>query len=215
MAIRVVMVDDHKLIREGLRALLEKEPGMEVIAEAENGRTAVDLAVKFKPNIVIMDASMSDLNGIEATKQIISAVPQVKVLALSMYSDRRFVMGMLSSGASGYILKDCAFEELIDAIQRVMSGQIYLSPSITTIVIKDYVGRLAAPEEDDANVLTTREREVLQLLSEGKTTKQIASLLYVSTKTVETYRQQIMKKLNIHSVAELTKYAIREGLTAL
>ncbi|HAR62062.1 MAG: DNA-binding response regulator [Candidatus Margulisiibacteriota bacterium] len=215
MKIKILMVDDHKIMREGLRALLEKESEMEVISEAENGRSAVDLAAKLKPNLVIMDASMADLNGIEATRQIIANSPAIKVLGLSMYSDRRFVTGMLSAGASGYILKDCAFEELITAIHTVFANQIYLSPGITTIVIKDYVGRLSAPEDPESPVLTTREREVLQLLAEGKTTKQIATLLYVSTKTIETYRQQIMKKLNIHSVAELTKYAIREGLTSL
>jgi len=214
MSIRILLADDHKIVREGLRALLEKQPGMEVIAEAEDGRTTVRLARELSPDVVIMDVAMPDLNGIGATDQIIAEAPDVKVVALSMHSDRRFVMEMFKAGASGYLLKDCAFEELARAVRAVAAGQTYLSPGIAGVVIKDYVRRLS--ETNSAfSILTSREHEVLQLLAEGKSTKQIASRLHVSVKTVETHRRHIMEKLDIHSVAELTKYAIREGLTPL
>lgn len=215
MSIRIIIADDHRLVREGLRSLLEKQPDMEVIAEAEDGRTMLKLAQEMLPNIAIMDVAMPDLNGIEATHQIIDIVPGVKVLALSMYSDRRLVAGMLSAGASGYLLKDCAFEELVQAVRTVVAGQIYLSPTITQIVARNYIERLEKMDSSAFALLTTREREVLQLLAEGKTVKEIAYHLNLSAKTIETYRQQIMDKLYIHSIAELTKYAIREGLTSL
>jgi DNA-binding NarL/FixJ family response regulator len=218
MGIRILLADDHKIVRTGLRTLLEKQEGMEVIAEARDGRMASQLAKDMMPDIIIMDIGMPDLNGIEATRRITSEVPGAKVIALSMHSDRRFVTRMLEAGASGYLLKDCAFEELAQAIQAVMSDQVYLSPDITGGVIGDYLRQLSAREGSSAslfNLLTPREREVLQPLAEGKTTKQIAALLHVSAKTIETHRSQIMEKLNIHSVAELTKYAIREGITTL
>ena len=215
MNTKILLADDHKIIREGLRALLEKEPDMEVVGEAQDGITTVRLAKKFLPNIVIMDIGMRDMNGIDATRQIISETQGVKVIALSMHSDRRFVLQMLKAGASGYLLKDSAFEELASAIKTVMAGQPYLSPKITDVVIKEYIVSLPKNEESVFTKITTREREVLQLLAEGKATKQIAAFLNVSVKTIETHRQQIMEKLDIHSVAELTKYAIREGLTSL
>ena len=215
MSIRIIIADDHRLVREGLRSLLEKQPDMEVIAEAEDGRTMLKLAQEMLPNIAIMDVAMPDLNGIEATHQIIDIAPGVKVLALSMYSDRRLVAGMLSAGASGYLLKDCAFEELVQAVRTVVAGQIYLSPTIAQIVARNYIERLEKMDSSAFALLTTREREVLQLLAEGKTVKEIAYHLNLSAKTIETYRQQIMGKLYIHSIAELTKYAIREGLTSL
>jgi len=195
--------------------LLEKQHDMEVIAEAENGRTTVQLVEELLPDVVIMDIVMPDLNGVEATRQIIAKAPGVKVVALSMYSDRRFIIEMLKAGASGYLLKYCAFEELVNAIKSVVANQIYLSPKITDIVIKNFVRNLTKADFSVSSVLTKREREVLQLVAEGKTTKQIASALNVSTKTIEVYRQQIMDKLDIRSVAELTKYAIREGMTSL
>ncbi len=214
MAIRILLADDHKIVRQGLRTLLEKEPDMEVVAEAEEGRMAVRLARKLAPQVVIMDVGMPDLNGIEATRQVLADTPGLKVIALSMHSDRRFVVNMLKAGASGYLLKDSAFEELAAAIRVVMLNKTYLSPGVSDIVIKDYV---QGPREDSSvfSVLTPREREVLQLMAEGKSTKQIADRLHVSIKTIETHRQQIMTKLGIHSVAELTKYAVREGLSSL
>jgi len=213
--IRILLADDHKIMREGLRSLLEKESDLEVVAEAENGRRAVQLTLKFKPHIVIMDISMPDLNGIEATRQIIGELPDVKIICLSMHSDRRFVAGILKAGASGYLLKDCAFEELVYAVRTVVANRTYLSPAIADIVVEDYLRQLSRPDSSVSSVLTPREREVLQLLAEGWSTKQIASHLHVSFKTIETHRRQIMDKLGVHSIAELTKYAVREGLTSL
>jgi two-component system response regulator NreC len=214
MAIRILLADDHKIVRQGLRTLLQKEPDMEVVAEAEDGRASLKLAQQLSPQVVIMDVGMPDLNGIEATRQVLADSPGIKVIALSMHSDRRFVVNMLKAGASGYLLKDSAFEELAAAIRAVMANKTYLSPGVSDVVIKDYI---SGPKLDSSafSVLTAREREVLQLMAEGKSTKQIADRLIVSVKTIETHRQQIMNKLNIHSVAELTKYAIREGLSSL
>ncbi len=214
MSIRILLADDHKIMRDGLRSLLEKQSDMEVVAEAENGRTTVQLAQKLLPDVVIMDIAMPDLNGIEATRQIIATAPSVKVLALSMHSNRAFVTGMLSAGASGYLLKDSAFEELARAIRVIVMNQTYLGLGITKAVVKDYVRHLSATDPSVPH-LSPKEREVLQLLAEGMTTKQIASRLYVSVKTIETHRQKIMEKLDIHNIAGLTKYAIREGLTHL
>ena len=215
MSIRILLADDHKITREGLRSLLEKEQDMDVVAEAENGRTAVRLAHKLLPNMVIMDVTMPDLNGVEAARQIVGRVPNVKIIALSMHSDSLFVTEMLRSGASGYLLKDCAFNELALAIRAVASGKTYLSPSISGVVVEDYLHRLTKTNSSSSEILTDREREVLQLMAEGKSTKQIALKLSISVKTVETHRRQIMNKLDIHTVAELTKYAIRKGLTSL
>ncbi len=215
MSIRILLIDDHKIVREGLRSLLEKEPDIEVIADAEDGRTALELVEEMKPNVVIMDVAMPDLNGIETTRQIIAKALGVKVIALSMYSDRRFIMGILSAGASAYLTKDCAFTELAQAIRAVVTGRTYLSPTIVDIIVKDYFHHLKQTNVTAYSVLSSREREVLQLLSEGRKVKDIASYLYLSVKTIETHRQQIMKKLNIHTVAGLTKYAIREGLSSL
>jgi DNA-binding NarL/FixJ family response regulator len=215
MSIKVFLADDHQMVREGLRTLLEKQPGMEVVGEAKTGREAVQLVQELLPHVVIMDIGMPDLNGIEATRQIVAKTQSVKVIALSMHSDRRFVVEMLKAGASGYLLKDSAFNELAQAIRAVVADRIYLSPKIADLVIKDYIRFSPKTEFSIFSLLTPRERQVLQLLSEGKTTKEIASDLQISVKTVETYRQQIMEKLNIHNIAELTKYAIREGLTSL
>jgi DNA-binding NarL/FixJ family response regulator len=162
-----------------------------------------------------MDVTMPDLNGIEATRQILAGLPSIKVIALSMHSDNLFVSEMLKSGASGYLLKDCAFEELARAIHVVVDGKTYLSPAISEVVVDDYLHHLTRTEPPDSKVLTGREREVLQLIAEGNSTKQVALKLHVSVKTVETHRRQIMGKLKIHTIAELTKYAIRQGLTSL
>ncbi len=214
MTIRILLADDHKIMRAGLCSLLDRQPEMEVVAEAENGRQAVQLAVEHRPDVVIMDVSMPELNGIEATRQIIAAVPETRIIALSMYSDKRFVVGMLQAGAAGFLLKDCASQDLARAINAVAAGKNYLSPEIAGVMIEDYVHRFTVADAT-TQVLTAREREVLQLIAEGWATREIAARLYVSVKTVETHRRKIMKKLDIHSVADLTKYAIREGLTSL
>ena len=215
MSIKVLLVDDHAIIREGLRSLLEKQPDLEVVADADDGRRAIELVRELSPDVVIMDVTMPRLGGIEATRQITGEFPAVKVIALSIHSRRRFVADMLSAGASGYILKECLFDELVQAIRAVSEGGRYLSPRITDVVVDDYVKRLSSGDESPLRSLTGREREVLQLVAEGKSTKEISMELHVSTKTIEANRRQIMEKLDIQSVAELTKYAIREGLTSL
>jgi len=202
-------------VREGLRSLLEKEPDIDLVGEAEDGRSTLELASRLKPQVVVMDISMPDLNGIDATRKLLEKLPGVKVLALSMHTDQRFIEGMLRAGATGYLPKDCASEELVRAIRTVLSNQTYLSPSIADIVRRDYLSQRREADISVSGVLTEREREVLQLMAEGKNTKEIASRLQVSVKTIETFRQHIMQKLDLHSVAELTKYAIREGLTSL
>ncbi len=215
MCLRIILADDHSIMREGLCYLLEKQPGMEVIAEAENGRRTVKLCRELKPDVVVIDIAMPDMNGIEATRQIVNESPNIKVIALSMHSNRKFVREMLSAGASGYLLKDSAFEELSKALDTVGNNQTYLSPEIADAVVKDYLGYIENDNSAASSILRHREREVLQLIAEGKTTKQIASSLYISEKTVATHRKQIMDKLSFNSIAELTKYAIREGLTSL
>jgi two-component system response regulator NreC len=215
MSVRIILAEDHRITREGLVNLLKERSDMEVVGEAENGREAVKLASELSPDLVIMDVTMPDLNGIDATRIITSGSNNTKVIALSMYSDKQFVQGMIQAGASGYLLKDCAFEELVSAIQAVIQGDTYLSPGIAGIVVRDYLNKLTTDRSSADTVLTTREREVLQLIAEGNSTKEIASRLSVSVKTVETHRRQIMEKLGIFSIAELTKYAIREGLTSL
>ncbi|MGD0596735.1 MAG: response regulator transcription factor [Sedimentisphaerales bacterium] len=215
MPTRVLLVDDHAIIRQGLSSLLEKESDIEVVGSVENGREAVDIARELAPDLVIMDISMPNLNGIDATRKIIGEMGNVKVIALSIHSSQHFVAEMLKAGASGYILKECLFDELVEAIKTVLNGGTYLSPKITGVVIDDYVKRLSTQYQPEGPVLTEREREVLQFLSEGKSTKQIAAQLHVSAKTIESNRRNIMDKLGINSVAELTKYAVREGLTPL
>jgi DNA-binding NarL/FixJ family response regulator len=215
MSIRILLADDHQMLRDGLRSLLEKEPGMAVVAECANGREAVRLALELEPEIVIMDVSMPDLNGIEATRQIIAGAPRIKVVALSMHGDQRFVMEMLKAGASGYLLKDAAFEELAQAIREVLANRTYLCKEISEQVVGDYVRQLKQADGSAFSTLTTREREVLQLLAEGNSTAQMAERLHLSVKTIETHRQNLMEKLDIRNIADLTKYAIREGLTSL
>lgn len=216
MNIRLILADDHEMMREGLKSLIQKENGMEVVGEAENGKEAVQLATKAGAHVVVMDVAMSDLNGIEATRKIVGANPHMKVIALSGHANKEFVREMLTAGASAYVLKKRAYEELARAIREVMKGKKYLSPDIAQGVVDDYVELSSSISDNPAFiVLTDREREVLQQLAEGKSTKEMADALSVSVKTVETHRRNIMEKLNLHSVAELTKYAIREGVTSL
>ena len=215
MSIKILLADDHAIMRQGLRSLIEKQPDMEVVGEAEDGRKAIELVRELVPDIVIMDITMPDLNGVEATRKITGELPKVKVIALSINSNRRFVTDMLGAGATSYVLKECLFDELVQAIQAVAAGHSYLSSRITGIVVEDYVNRMATVADSPLASLTGREREVLQLVAEGVSTKQIALKLHVSTKTVEANRRQIMEKLDIHTVAELTRYAVREGLTPL
>ncbi len=202
-------------MRQGLRALLAAEPDLKVVAEADNGRTVLRQVQELSPDLVIMDISMPGLNGIEATRQIIADCPRIKVIALSMHSDSLFVTNMLKAGASGYLLKDCALGELVTAIRTVVGQKTYLSPGISDIVIKDLVSGKESSGGSAFHMLSPREREVLQLLSEGKNTQQIAEQLCVSIKTVESHRKQIIDKSGIRSIAELTKYALRQGLTTL
>ncbi|MDY0355442.1 MAG: response regulator transcription factor [Sedimentisphaerales bacterium] len=214
MSIRIIVADDHTIVRHGLTRLLQQESDVEVVAQAQNGHATVELARELSPDIIVMDVGMPDLNGIDATQQILRENPEIKVLALSMHSGRKFVVAMLKAGASGYLLKDCALEELTTALQTIMSGRIYLSPAITDIVVDSYVRQPAEAEKSAFSVLSQREREVLQLMAEGNTTKQIALHLHISPKTVEGHRLRLMSKLDIDNVAQLTKYAIQEGLTS-
>lgn len=214
MSIRILLADDHELVRAGFRSLLEKQPDMEVIGEARDGREAVRAARDQKPNVVVMDLAMPGLGGIEATRQIAADLPGVKVLCLSMHRDRRWVLPVLEAGGAGYLIKDSALEELAKAIRAVMAGQTYLSSAVAGAVVEAYrTGRSDAPAAA-ASLLTAREREVLQLVAEGHSNKDIASQLNLSPKTVGTYRERLMQKLDIHTVAGLVKYAIREGLTS-
>jgi two-component system response regulator NreC len=216
MNIRLVIADDHQMMREGLKALISKEPGMSVVGEAQNGEETVELTRKTTPHVAVIDVTMPDLNGIEATRKIIRDNPSVKVVGLSGHPDRHFVREMLKAGASAYILKQTAFDELIRAIHEVMAGRTYLSPEVTQGLVDSYVRSSPRKGENPAfATLTDREREALQLLAEGRSSKEIANKMGVSVKTIETHRRNIMEKLNLHSVAELTKYAIREGVTSL
>jgi DNA-binding NarL/FixJ family response regulator len=214
VGIKILLVDDHKIMREGLRSLLENQPGMQVIAEAVNGREAVRLARDKRPDVVIMDIDMPDLGGIEATRQMCAALPEVKVIGLSIHTEKHYVVNMLRAGASGFLSKDCPFDELVQAIKTVVANHTYLPPGIADIMIEDYIKEVPLLESSAFSVLTSREREVLQLIAEGWSTKEMASHLNVSAKTVDTHRRQIMDKLNLHSIADLTKYAVQEGLTS-
>ena len=215
MSVRIVIADDHKLMREGLSSLLSQQADIQVVGQAVNGREAVQLAERENPDVVVMDVSMPDLNGIDATRQILSRSPRTRVIALSMHSDRQFVAEMFRAGARGYLLKDSAFEELASAITRVAKDERYIAPRISGFRLEDYTRKEERGEPLLAPRLSEREREVLQMMAEGKGTKEIAADLHLSAKTVETHRQHLMDKLEMYSVAELTKFAIREGLTTL
>ncbi|MEN8165007.1 MAG: response regulator transcription factor [Acidobacteriota bacterium] len=212
---RILLADDHQILRHGLRVLLEKEGGVEIIGEAEDGRQAVSMATRLKPGIVIMDLQMPGLNGIEATRQILASTPVCRVIFLSMSSDPIVVRQAIQAGARAFVLKDGAFEELVEAIGAVKRGEQYLSPKIVGVVLTDYMKQLDGGKGSPPSILTSREHEVLQLLAEGKTSKEIAGVLGVSVKTVDTHRQNLMAKLDLHSIAELTKFAVKEGITSL
>jgi DNA-binding NarL/FixJ family response regulator len=215
MTIKIILADDHNVLREGLKSLLNQQQDFEVIGEADNGQEAVRLTKKLEPDIVVLDIGMPNMNGIQATQHIVAEVPDTKVLALSMHSDHQFVVKMLQAGASGYMLKDCAYEELISAVRDINAGKFYLSKDVTGVVINNYINMIQAVDAVSHPTLTSRERETLQLIAEGKSTAETANLLNVSPKTIETHRKNIMDKLDIHNIAELTKYAVREGLTSI
>jgi len=213
--IRILIVDDHQIFRECLAELLSKEQDFEVIGQAENGRTALETFQKLTADVVVMDVGMAGLNGIEATRQMLALAPNLKIIGLSMHSDRRFIAGMLQAGAFGYLLKECAFRQLSSAIRAVQSADFYLGGKVLDIVVRSFIRQPHGNNHIEADPLSDREREVLQLISEGNSTTAISKALHISVKTAETHRRNIMGKLKLYSVAELTKYAIQRGLTFL
>lgn len=215
MSTKIMIVDEHKILREGLSTLISKQPDMEIIGEATDGREALELVAKLSPDLILMDVTMPNLNGIEATRKIKSKNADIEIIALSLHSDRRYVLGMIDAGASGYLLKECAFDELVRAINIVMNGKKYLSPQISNILIEEYAKKTSQDKLSIYLKLTPRETEILQLIAEGKNTKEISNRLNISIKTVETHRRHIKKKLNANSIADLTKIAIKEGLISL
>jgi DNA-binding NarL/FixJ family response regulator len=218
MGIRVVLVDDHKIVRDGLKSMLAKEADIEVVGEAEDGPAALSAVDALQPDVVVMDIAMPGMNGVDTTRKVVADNPGIRVVALSMHSESRYISEMLAAGAAGYLLKDCAFEELATAVRAVYGGRTFVSQGAADVVLQDYVRRVAAPSTDaatPARALSAREREVLQLIGGGLSTKEIAAFLGLSVKTVETHRRQIMDKLGIYNVAGLIKYAVREGLASL
>ena len=215
MNIRILLVDDHQIVREGLRVLLESEPGFQVVGEAADGRSAMAMMRTLSPNVVVMDIEMPEMNGIEATRQIKAEYDPVKVVALSTHFDRRSVSHMLDAGASGYVPKLDAHDELVRAVRAVSAGQTYLSPEVAGYLVERFTHDKHGEEMSAFSRLSAREREVLQLLAEGKSSPATAKVMHISIKTVETHRRNIVQKLNVHGTAELTKYAVREGLTSL
>jgi len=214
MRIRILLVEDQRLMRTGIATMIGIQADMEIVGEADNGRSAVELAQKLSPDIVLMDISMPELNGIDATQQIAVLDSPPKIIVVSVHSDQRHVSDALKAGASGYVVKDSPLEELVLAIRAVWQGRVYLSPQVTGGVLHDYRRCVPGSASPDFATLSAREREVLQLIAEGKSTKAIASALYVSKKTIDTHRAHILTKLHASSVAELVKHAIREGLTS-
>ena len=210
---KILLADDHNVLRQGLRRILEEQPEVEVVGEARNGREAVALAASTHPDVVVMDISMPLLNGLEATRQILQKNPRLNVLILSMYSDETYVVQVLRAGARGYLLKDSAEEELIDAVRAVSKGQTFFSPKIKDMLLGDSMQRLREEGVTDSyELLTPREREVLQLIAEGKSNKEAATALFVSPTTIETHRARIMEKLDLHSTADIVLYSVRKGI---
>jgi DNA-binding NarL/FixJ family response regulator len=211
--LRILLADDHILMRSGLRALLDRQPNLEVVGESENGRETVALAASLRPDVVVMDVGMPVLNGIEATQMIVTQCPTIAVVILSMHADESYVMRALKAGARGYLLKDSAAADLIGAIQAISQGKSFFSPKVSRILAEDYVRVLKQKGAVDTyDLLTSREREILQLLAEGKTNKEVATALNISPYTVETHRSHILQKLNLHNSAELVLYAVRKGI---
>ena len=213
MKLRILLADDHTVIRRGLRLVLERQPGFQVIGEAADGRETVALAEEHKPDVIVLDLSMPNLSGIEAARQICSKLPQTAIVTLSMHSDEGYVLRALKAGVRGYLLKDSGEDDLINAIKAVSQGKAFFSPSISKMLIEDYVRQMKQRDVDDSyELLTSREREILQLLAEGKSNKDIATMLNLSLHTVETHRSNILEKLNLHSMPELILYAVRKGV---
>lgn len=211
MEVKIIIADDHKILRDGLVNVIEKNPNLKVIGEATNGREAIKLCETLKPDVVIMDVAMEGLNGVDATRQISHNFPGIKVIALSMHSNKRFILGMFKAGAYGYLLKDCDSSELIKAVQTVANNKKYISQRISGAIVEE----LISPEKKEESILSQREKEILQLISEGKSSKEIAEILFLSSKTVDSHRKNIMDKLELYTIPDLTKYAIKTGLTSL
>ncbi len=213
MSIRILLADDHTILRAGLRMMLNAQPDFEVVGEAQDGRQAIQEAQRLQPDVILMDITMPDMNGIEATRQIKKLLPETKVLMLTMHEHDEYVFQALRAGASGYMLKEAADTDLISALRVIQNGQFYLSPTAQSVMVGDYLQRVRTGEEKDSySSLTEREREILKLVAEGYTNNKIAERLIISPKTVDTHRTHVMDKLNLHSRAELVKYAMRRGL---
>jgi DNA-binding NarL/FixJ family response regulator len=212
--LHILIVDDHEVVRRGLRALIESHPGWEVCGEAANGREAVEKARKLKPNVVVMDIAMPELNGLEATRQILKDIPRTIVLILTVHESEQLVREVLKAGAQGYVLKSDAGRDLVSAIEALSQQKVFFTSSVAKIVLEGYrkTGSIDEPSEDSPSVLSIREREIIQLLAEGKSNNEVADKLYISAKTVETHRAHIMEKLDLHSIAELVHYAIRNRI---
>src|SRR5215467_1442201 len=206
--IRIMLADDHAVVRQGFKMILAAQSDMEIVGEAGNGRDAVELAAHLRPDVVVMDVAMPELNGIEATRRLGGSTPHTRVLALSMHKDSVYVREILRAGARGYLLKDSVAADLVSAVRAVASGEGYISPAVSNAVLDDYRRHVTNP----IDLLTSREREVLQMLAEGKTNKEIAAILNLSVYTVDAHRGRIMEKLNLHSINELVRFAVRNGL---
>lgn len=215
MSIRIILADDHELVRQGLRALLESRPDFVVVSEAGDGKEAIEMVELLRPDVVVLDVEMPNFNGIEAARIITSRGFGTRILALSMHTERQYISEMMAAGAAGYILKKSAIDELENAIRKVYAGKMYCSPSLVSTVMEDYADRLSPHMPTGLMKLTPRETEVLRMIADGLNTKEIAHALEVSIKTIETHRLQIMKKLDIHNIVDLAKFAIREGLAKL